>query len=212
MKRFMKRVLAVVALTVLPSIAAAESYVRMENFWKPSQSIHVQTGPVESGSAEPGWWSADWTIEPVTGSDFVRIKNRWRSNYLHVENGSLDAGAIKPGWHSAMWTLESAPVGAGYYRIKNRWTGAYINVESGRIAAGPAQPGWHSAMWKLKGYRAAPARPAAAKPYTVNAGPIWNQKDAESKCPALASSQSATWTGHWWTTVQGKMSVCQLKK
>ena len=40
------------------------------------------------------------------------------------------------------------------------------------------------------------------------AGPIWNQKDAETKC------QNATikglWTGAWWTTEESKMSVCEI--
>ena len=47
-------------------------------------------------------------------------------------------------------------------------------------------------------------------PYPANAGPIWNQGDADVKCPALAVTNKAVWTGQWWTTVPGSMSVCQL--
>ena len=45
----------------------------------------------------------------------------------------------------------------------------------------------------------------------VEAGPIWNQADAEKKCPRIASQNNATWTGQWWTTVQGQMSVCEIQ-
>jgi hypothetical protein len=45
----------------------------------------------------------------------------------------------------------------------------------------------------------------------VNAGPIWNQRDAESKCPAVAAAQGGQWTGQWRTTVKGKMSVCEIR-
>lgn len=45
----------------------------------------------------------------------------------------------------------------------------------------------------------------------VNAGPIWNQQDAQRKCPAVAASQGGEWTGQWRTTVQGKMSVCEIR-
>lgn len=45
----------------------------------------------------------------------------------------------------------------------------------------------------------------------INAGPIWNQEDAKRKCPQLARQNGGTWTGGWWTTVQGKMSVCEIK-
>jgi hypothetical protein len=45
---------------------------------------------------------------------------------------------------------------------------------------------------------------------TIEAGPIWNQTDAQAKCPVVAASRGGKWTGQWWTTVQGRMSVCQL--
>ncbi|HEY8021322.1 MAG TPA: mannan-binding lectin [Thermoanaerobaculia bacterium] len=49
----------------------------------------------------------------------------------------------------------------------------------------------------------------AANVCTVNAGPIWNQQDANQKCPATCNNGYGPWTGQWWTTVQGQMSVCQ---
>lgn len=45
----------------------------------------------------------------------------------------------------------------------------------------------------------------------VEAGPIWSQADAEIKCPKIASQNNANWTGQWWTTVQGQMSVCEIQ-
>jgi len=51
---------------------------------------------------------------------------------------------------------------------------------------------------------------AAQATETLEAGPIWNQQDAEKKCPGVCEKHGG-WTGHWWTTVQGKMSVCQCK-
>lgn len=42
---------------------------------------------------------------------------------------------------------------------------------------------------------------------SVEAGPIWNQQDAEQKCPRVCGA--GQWTGHWWTTVPNTMSVCQ---
>lgn len=47
------------------------------------------------------------------------------------------------------------------------------------------------------------------KSRTLQAGPIWNNQDAKRKCPALCSADDRVWTGHWWTTVPGRMSVCQ---
>ncbi|WP_185235265.1 mannan-binding protein [Teredinibacter franksiae] len=40
----------------------------------------------------------------------------------------------------------------------------------------------------------------------INAGPIWSNSDAQSKCPAVCSG--LTWNGQWVTTKAGKMSAC----
>lgn len=44
------------------------------------------------------------------------------------------------------------------------------------------------------------------------AGPIWNQDDAENKCPSVCLDHRARWTGQWHTVREGRMSVCQCKK
>lgn len=56
--------------------------------------------------------------------------------------------------------------------------------------------------------------PAAAKHGTrdVEAGPIWNQMDADRKCPKVARDAGGTWTGQWHTTIPGQMSVCEVAK
>lgn len=45
----------------------------------------------------------------------------------------------------------------------------------------------------------------------VEVGPIWNQMDAQSKCPDAAKANGGAWTGQWHTTVPGRMSVCELR-
>jgi hypothetical protein len=56
-----------------------------------------------------------------------------------------------------------------------------------------------------------PAASAQTQMTAVNAGPIWNQADAEKKCPRVAVSYGGVWNGQWRTTVPGKMSVCEVK-
>jgi hypothetical protein len=45
----------------------------------------------------------------------------------------------------------------------------------------------------------------------VEAGPIWNQADAEKKCSEVAKANGGVWNGQWRTTVPGRMSVCELR-
>lgn len=49
----------------------------------------------------------------------------------------------------------------------------------------------------------------AASACNVDAGPIWNQNDANVKCPVTCNKGYGPWNGQWWTTIWGKMSVCQ---
>jgi hypothetical protein len=45
----------------------------------------------------------------------------------------------------------------------------------------------------------------------VEAGPIWNQADAQRKCSQIATANGGVWDGQWRTTVPGRMSVCELR-
>jgi len=56
------------------------------------------------------------------------------------------------------------------------------------------------------------ALPAAAQSYDVQAGPIWNNADAQGKCPNVCGGLGARWNGQWHTTVQGQMSVCSCER
>ncbi len=43
----------------------------------------------------------------------------------------------------------------------------------------------------------------------IEAGPIWNQQDADAKCPQVCKTANASgWNKQWRTTVPGTMSVC----
>lgn len=58
------------------------------------------------------------------------------------------------------------------------------------------------------------SRPAPQPPVQrtrlVNAGPIWDQQDAQAKCPVAAYAVNGRWTGQWRTTREGQMSVCEI--
>lgn len=91
------------------------------------------------------------------------------------------------------------------------WTGKWWTTQPGRMS-----------VCELSGERASKLRwpdppggggkPGKGDGRTVEVGPIWNQIDAQNKCPKAAQSVGATWTGQWWTTVPGRMSVCEIKR
>ena len=48
--------------------------------------------------------------------------------------------------------------------------------------------------------------------FSQKAGPIWNGGHANRVCPQVCSRARAKWTGGWWTTRPGRMSVCQCNR
>ena len=42
----------------------------------------------------------------------------------------------------------------------------------------------------------------------VEAGPIWDNDEAQEKCKAACASAGREWNGQWRTTQFGRMSVC----
>ena len=63
------------------------------------------------------------------------------------------------------------------------------------------------------------AQPSArGASFDVEAGPIWDNDHAQRRCPEVLAAwmeanpgEEAEWTGNWSTTVEGKMSVCNLR-
>lgn len=133
-----------------PELYEPYQLIRFQNAWKPKQHIHVETLEPEAGEILPGWWSAQWAIEPVEEAPpYVRIVNRWTEGYLNVEDYTLAQGEIDPGWWSAMWELEQVE-GTKYVRIKNRWIEGYLHNGSGQLELGDVDPDRKCAWWWIE--------------------------------------------------------------
>ena len=52
---------------------------------------------------------------------------------------------------------------------------------------------------------------SAQQNIVAEAGPIWSDSHAQTRCPEVARTRGGLWTGEWWTTVQGRMSVCVVQ-
>ncbi len=72
---------------------------------------------------------------------------------------------------------------------------------------GHANQTWHFTPLAAPVALPPPVRQAGNGKRIVEAGPLWNQQDATNKCPQLCAP--TVWTGQWWTTRQGQMSVCE---
>ncbi|MEQ6118611.1 hypothetical protein [Reichenbachiella sp. MALMAid0571] len=137
-----------IVLLLIFSSAKAQQVYQLQNRWKSNEYIHVEQITPSSGAIQPGWLSAQWIFEPVSGTSFYKIKNKWRNQYLHIEKGSLICSTIEPGWYSAQWSLEPV-AGTSFYRIRNRWKPQVaMHNQNGKLEAGSVDLGWWSAQWQ----------------------------------------------------------------
>ena len=104
MSQFKKIVLLwLVILLVLP--------FQTQSYASPSTSSNVNTSSADS----------------VTG--FVRLKNKWKSNYLYEDsNGIVRYGFTNITDPTSQWQIEAVPGTDGFKRLKNRSTGHYITM------------------------------------------------------------------------------------
>ena len=137
------------------SASAQETYVRIDNRWKPGMQINVEAGPTAATKADPGWHSADWVFEPAGRANTYRIRNRHKGTYLNIEKGTLESTKVPATFVSSQWILE--PVDR-FCRIKNAWKGTYLHVQNGVLDCGKIQSGWTSAQWNLKGFGGTPSQ------------------------------------------------------
>jgi hypothetical protein len=143
-----------------------------------------------------------------------------RVNIIHVASGRcVDAGGSRgPGDPGVrLWRCNGAPsqsfsrvdLGYGSSRLVNAASNACVDVQShsfelGALIMQAPCDNSDSQRWGLP-QLAATTTPSPA--HEVEAGPIFNQPDAEAKCPQTCRPPEH-WNGQWRTTVPGRMSVC----
>ena len=125
-------------------------FYKIRNRWKDDQYLNIEHSKIECSKINLGWWSAQWIIEPIKGTNLSRIRNRWKDDqYLHIEHGKIECSKIHPGVWSAQWIIEPIK-GTNLSRIRNRWKDdQYLHIEHGKIECSKIHPGVWSAQWIL---------------------------------------------------------------
>jgi FtsP/CotA-like multicopper oxidase with cupredoxin domain len=78
-------------------------------------------------------------------------------------------------------------------------------VEQGSLINGQPVPfqSYTSPLWEDT-----IALPSQGNCWNLAAGPIWDNNDAQQKCPQVCTARDTTWNGQWVTTQPGQRSVC----
>ncbi len=150
-----------------------------------------QAQPVEAG---PIWNSAD--ADQKCRALANREGGRWTGGWWTTVQGRMSVCEIA---QPKKQPVEAGPI----------WNGADANQKCPVLARREGGR-WTGGWWTTVQGRMSVCEIALPPTHPVDAGPIWSGADADQKCPALANRVGGRWTGGWWTTVQGQVSVCEI--
>ena len=105
--------------------------------------LHNQHGPLECSAITNGWWSAEWEIIPVNGTNYFLIKNHWKNNFISTNNMTMlsEDGNSK----NSEWSVEET--GGNFYTIRNAGNNAKLILDNGTLKASSSYTASNPAQW-----------------------------------------------------------------
>ena len=123
-----------------------QGFVKLKNF-SAGTYLNNQPGSLVCTTIENGWWSAEWWLMPVNGTNYYLLKNRWKLNYIATDNKEM-LSANKESVN-AMWIVE--PVGnTNTFTIRNVGNNAYLSIEPGRLTSMDISGSQLNARWIIE--------------------------------------------------------------
>lgn len=179
---------AVVLLAAPQSMAQPASGERrnVETGFLWSQSEAEEKCPRVAAEAG-GRWTGQWRISTPGQTSICEVTDIVERRPGRTRD--IDAGPI---WNQGDADAKCRRVASD---ARGRWTGQWRTVAPGRSVCEIAD--------------IVEAPPVSGARF-VEAGPIWNQADAATKCPVVAAAVRGRWGGEWRTKVQGQMSECGI--
>jgi hypothetical protein len=105
----------------------AQNFVHIKNMLS-NNYLHVQNGPLNCSSIDNEWWSAQWELVPVPGSNNFQIRNRWKNNFIcSNSNGLITNDGQSP---AAIWMIQESSTSNMFY-IKNTSDNARLYLDNG---------------------------------------------------------------------------------
>lgn len=141
-------------------------------------------------------------MSDLAGGDSMPAEVRVTMQYQTIPPGYL-ASRFKDGFDETKGKHLTATARAIYLT-------SHLNTNVGLKSENSDNPDLDlSKDWTMSLYQAAKQVPKSKTCETVEAGPIWSNDDAQTKCPNACGGKNYTWDdGQWWTTKPNEESVC----
>ncbi|MBI5321476.1 hypothetical protein [Bradyrhizobium sp.] len=183
-------VIASTAAEPLPQVSPVEQF-RLSGAYRLTTQLDGKMlnsqagGTIEVVAGKPEWDSGQWIFEPVSGTPFVRIRNKWKGTYLADFNGKPRAMPAAPNATEAQWTFEPVD-GTPYVQFRNRESDRFLLAINGAAALVDdfRQEMENNSLW-----RTLPAASAVAAPPPLPQRPLYDS--AVSNCRQIGGY----WTG-----------------
>jgi hypothetical protein len=130
-----------------PPIINMQGFLKFKNGFN-NTYINIQTGVPASSAINNGWWSAQWQLIPIPGTNYVNIKNRWKGNFIDTDRGYviISLNSQSPG---SMWSLEPTQ-DQNVFRIKNAKTGGYLSIANNNLVLSNNAGNDFPSAWQLE--------------------------------------------------------------
>lgn len=125
-----------------------QSFVKIKNF-AANTFLNTEKGVMACTTINDGWWSAQWQLGPVSGTNYYYvIMNRWKNSYI---SSDANAGFLSENASAAnsMWTLDPV-ANSGMFTIKNVGNNTYLNVLNGNLQTTPIFGEQASVKWIIQ--------------------------------------------------------------
>jgi hypothetical protein len=109
--------------------------------------LNIEKGPLSCSAIDNGWWSAQWQLVTVSGTNYYHIQNRWKPVFLSLDdNGLLSANNQSD---NALWVIETVD-GGNSYSIKSAVRNAALMNLNGNIQTTPLLKGQPNIKWSIE--------------------------------------------------------------
>jgi len=124
-----------------------QGFLKFKNILN-STYINIQNGPPVSSPVEYGWWSAQWQLIPVQGTNYYNIQNRWRGSFLAIDRGyvGLSVNNQSPG---SSWSMEPTR-DPNVFMIRNVQNGYYLSIANNNLILSNMANNDFSSAWTLE--------------------------------------------------------------
>jgi Ricin-type beta-trefoil lectin domain-like len=127
-------------------VTGGEGFMKIRNF-AINTFLNNQDGPLGCTTIDNGWWSAQWQLLPVPGTNYYVIKNRWKNNFISTGNNGLLS--VNDQSANSMWMIEAVG-NSNTYTLKNVGTNRFLINQDGALQAEAVFADQPNARWILE--------------------------------------------------------------